>query len=159
MTEPPTIAKGYKVQKYKVRLVKDGAVRVLPAPRVSGSAFAYSVFRSIMKGLPHEEVWACFANARNDITGLVRIAQGGMHGAAMTPADVLRPALLAGASGFVLAHNHPSGDPTPSSADVEMTKRLLAACSVVGVSMLDHLILTEAGEWVSMVDTCSGLDW
>ncbi len=152
------MANGYKIQKYRVRLVKDGAVRVLPFDTMHGSTAAAAVFRSVMAGLPHEEVWVALLNAKNDIMGLVRVSQGGMHGAALKPSDVLRPVIVSGASGFVMAHNHPSGDPTPSVADIEMTRLLLKASAIVGVTCADHLIVTEKGDWQSLSEH-PGLDW
>jgi DNA repair protein RadC len=150
---------GYKVQKYRVRLVKDGAARVVARPSIAGASSAVEVFRAVLSGLPHEEVWLALTNARLDVTGLVRVSQGGLHGAALKPSDVLRPVLASGASGFVMAHNHPSGDPAPSGDDLSMTRALLRACAVVGVSCMDHLILTDSGDWQSLADSHTELGW
>jgi DNA repair protein RadC len=75
----------------------------------------------------------------------VEIAAGGSHGLAVRPRDVLRPLLRAGASAFILLHNHPSGDPTPSKEDVAMT-RLVAECAAsVDVPFVDHVIVGGRG--------------
>lgn len=95
--------------------------------------------------LEHEEVWLLALDARNGLRFARRIAQGGLHGCALGPGDVLRPALQDAASAIVLVHNHPSGDPTPSIADVEMTRALARACKVVGVLLLDHVIVAREG--------------
>ena len=58
--------------------------------------------------------------------------------------------LLASAAALVLAHNHPSGDPEPSAEDVALTRRLVAAGQLLGIEVLDHLILGEAGRFVSL---------
>jgi DNA repair protein RadC len=68
-----------------------------------------------------------------------------LHGCALRPADVLRPAVEDAASGIVLVHNHPSGDPTPSLADVQMTRALAAACQILGLRLLDHVIVARSG--------------
>ena len=60
-------------------------------------------------------------------------------------ADPIRLALRAAASGFVLVHNHPSGDPAPSAEDVEFTRRVAAAAAVVGTPLLDHVIVASGG--------------
>jgi DNA repair protein RadC len=57
------------------------------------------------------------------------------------PRDVLRPALVHAAWGFILVHNHPSGDPTPSDADFRMTRRIREAADVIGIKFLDHVII------------------
>ncbi len=95
--------------------------------------------------LPHEEVWLLCLDGRNALRSARRVAQGGRHGCALTPADVLRPAIEEAASGIALVHNHPSGDPTPSHADIVMTAALEEACRVVGLSLVDHVVVARAG--------------
>jgi DNA repair protein RadC len=79
------------------------------------------------------------------LLGATRIAQGGLHGCALTPRDVLRPALRDGGSAIVVIHNHPSGDPTPSPDDIKMTAALAVACDVVGIELLDHVVVARGG--------------
>jgi len=95
--------------------------------------------------LEHEEVWLLTLDGRNGLLGATRIAQGGLHGCALTPRDVLRPALREGGSAIVLIHNHPSGDPTPSLEDIRMTEALAVACEVVGIELLDHVVVARGG--------------
>ena len=66
------------------------------------------------------------------------------------PAMVMKPAILASSACLVLAHNHPSGDPEPSAEDVALTRRLVAAGQLLGIEVLDHLVLGEAGRYVSL---------
>lgn len=101
--------------------------------------------RPRLAGLDHEEVWLLCLDAKNALRSARRIAQGGLHGCALRPADVLRPALEDAASGIVLVHNHPSGDPNPSAADIDMTQALLEACQILGVYLLDHVIVARSG--------------
>ena len=61
------------------------------------------------------------------------------------PADPLRLALRAAASGFVLVHNHPSGDPTPSAEDAVFTRRVASAAVIVGMPLLDHVVVARDG--------------
>jgi len=101
--------------------------------------------RPRLSGLDHEEVWLLCLDGRNGLRSTRRIARGGLHGCALRPADVLRPALEDASSGIVLVHNHPSGDPTPSLADVELTRTLAEACQLVGLYLLDHVIVARSG--------------
>jgi DNA repair protein RadC len=98
-----------------------------------------------LAALDHEEVWLLSLDGRNGLKSARRIAQGGMHGCALTTRDVLSPALRDGASAIVLVHNHPSGDPRPSPEDVNMTSLVVRACEVVGVPLLDHVIVARGG--------------
>lgn len=95
--------------------------------------------------LDHEEVWLLGLDGRNGLKSAQRVAQGGLHGCALVPRDILRPAVRDASSAIVLVHNHPSGDPRPSPEDVEMTRLIAAACDVIGVPLLDHVIVARGG--------------
>ncbi len=69
----------------------------------------------------------------------------------VSPADVLRFVLLSTGVAFILAHNHPSGDPTPSNDDVALTSRIVEGARILGLKCLDHIIVTENG-YVSLTD-------
>lgn len=95
--------------------------------------------------LRHEEVWLLCLDSRNALRSTRRVAQGGRHGCALLPADVLRPAIEEAASAIVLVHNHPSGDPTPSHADRTMTRTLGEACEILGMVLMDHIVVAQQG--------------
>jgi DNA repair protein RadC len=71
------------------------------------------------------------------------LSRGTLDSACVHPRDVFRTALLANASGIVLGHNHPSGDPTPSAADRHLTARLAQAGQIIGIDVLDHIVIGE----------------
>jgi DNA repair protein RadC len=137
------------------------AARILAALELGRRAFAASLLdereeflsfdavvdwaRPRLAPLQHEEVWLLTLDGRNGLLSASRIAQGGLHGCALTPRDVLRPALRAGGSAIVLVHNHPSGDPTPSDEDLRMTEALAVATGVVGLELLDHVVVARGG--------------
>ncbi len=95
--------------------------------------------------LDHEEVWLLCLDARNGMRSARRVAQGGLHSCALTAKDILRPALRDGASSIILVHNHPSGDPIPSQADISMTSEVDVACATIGLPLLDHVIVATEG--------------
>jgi DNA repair protein RadC len=144
----------YKIQPVRCKLVRDGVAISSPVESVSSGEAAIEFFRAYYRreALPNERVLALLLNNRNQIIGLARVSEGGIHGAALTPADVLRPAIAAGARAVILAHNHPSGDPTPSPEDVVMTRNVYEACEVVGVPLLDHVIIATGGRATSMLE-------
>lgn len=113
--------------------------------RLRGCAEVVQWARPRLALLEHEEVWLLALDARNSLKSARRVAQGGSHACALTTRDVLSPALRDAASAIVLVHNHPSGDPTPSSEDLQMTRTLAAACDVVGVVLVDHVIVARGG--------------
>ena len=90
------------------------------------------------------EVFKCLLlNQKNDVLKTVEISKGGLDGTLADPKDVFRQAVREGATGVILCHNHPSGDPTPSQQDIAVTKRLQEAGEVLGVRVLDHVIFGD----------------
>lgn len=84
-------------------------------------------------------------DARNKLIGF-EVAHVGLQSEVQTsPAEILRVALLCGASAIIIAHNHPSDDPTPSTGDLLLTQALVAASEIVGVRVLDHVVVTDSG--------------
>lgn len=100
--------------------------------------------------LDHEELWLLALDGNNRVRTLRQVARGGLHGLAVAAADILRCALREAASGMVLVHNHPSGSPLPSSSDIHMTRRVAQAAAIVGIDLLDHIIVTETGDFFSL---------
>ena len=100
--------------------------------------------RPRIAGLDHEEMWVIALDGRNGVRGARRVAHGGQHGCSVTARDVVRVGLLEAGSAIVICHNHPSGDPTPSPADIAMTRSVRDAADVVGLPLVDHVIV--AGE-------------
>lgn len=104
--------------------------------------------------LQHEEMYILALDGRNHIRAAVKVAQGGAHGCSVKTADVLRAALISGASAFILCHNHPSGDATPSPEDVAMTRAVAAASDVIGCPLVDHVVVAgiSGAKFVSIAD-------
>lgn len=92
-------------------------------------------------------------DAKNRVVAFNVAAVGGVAACAVEPRDVFRAAVVAGAVAVIVAHNHPSGDAAPSQADVEITKRLVSAGTVLGIHVLDHVITThDAHNYFSFAD-------
>jgi DNA repair protein RadC len=143
---------GVLLSQYSARLVK-GRTRRYATMAINSSGDLAQVARMELGHLPHEEVIIIGLSGRNEPLGVVKVSQGGLGGAAVAPADVIRPLAIMNARAFVIAHNHPSGDPRPSSDDVEMTKHLQKMSSCAGIQLLDHLIIGgRGGHWTSMRD-------
>jgi DNA repair protein RadC len=88
----------------------------------------------------------------NHVMFLTEVARGGRSSQCVYPADLYRIACATNASAIVLAHNHPSGDPTPSPEDLAMTKRIVEAGAVLGIPLVDHVILAPSGRYSSLLD-------
>ncbi len=87
-------------------------------------------------------------DAKNRLVKDAPLFRGTLTHAAVAPSPLFRQAILAGAAGLILYHNHPSGDPEPSPEDLATTKRFLAAGREIGIEVKDHVIVGR-GRWVS----------
>lgn len=94
-----------------------------------------------MRYLPREEFHVLLLDTRNRIIKSVRISQGGLASAVIHPRDIFREAVKANAAAIVLVHNHPSGDSSPSRADVESTRKFMKLGNMMGIPVLDHIIV------------------
>jgi DNA repair protein RadC len=94
-------------------------------------------------------------NTRRRLIRVARVCDGTLDTLLVHPREVFQPAIAASAAAVVLAHNHPSGDPTPSEADIKVTRDLIRAGQLLKIEVLDHVILGRASEerpkdWVSL---------
>lgn len=106
----------------------------------------YAMLGLEMSMLPRESMRVILVNTRLSCLRIVEIGDGSLASVSFDCRDILRPVLLHEAYGFILVHNHPSGDPTPSSADLQATRRIRDAAGVIGVEFLDHVILGRPAE-------------
>ena len=80
-------------------------------------------------------------NTKNKPTSFQEVSRGSLNAAIVEPREVFRFAVMAGAAGVLLAHNHPSGDAAPSSEDIAITRRLVKAGELLAINVLDHVII------------------
>ena len=106
-----------------------------------------------MEHLPTEQFRILLLNAKHRIMRSEIIVQGGLTTCSVLPREVFAPALIAGCPAIVAVHNHPSGDPTPSADDLALTARLKEAGKCLGIKLLDHVVIGEAGSFHSMVES------
>jgi DNA repair protein RadC len=100
-------------------------------------------------GLDREHCLLVTLDVKHRLLGIQTVSVGTADHTFMAPREVFRDALLAGASAIFLAHNHPSGDPTPSADDRQITRRLAQAGETLGVDVLDHLVVGDP-DWTSL---------
>jgi DNA repair protein RadC len=101
--------------------------------------------------LAREELHSLVMNAKNRVLAQERVYQGNVSNALVRVGEVVEPVLRAHGAGLILVHNHPSGDPSPSPDDLHLTAQVLAACRLLDISFLDHIVVA-AGSYVSLRD-------
>ncbi len=92
-----------------------------------------------------EEFKIMLLNRANRVLGMVNISQGGMAGTIADPKVIFAAAIKSAASSIILIHNHPSGNLTPSQADISLTRKLKTGGELLDIAVLDHIILTKDG--------------
>ena len=94
-----------------------------------------------MKYEKREKVKILVLNTKNILLKILDVSYGGTNSAIIEPKDILSEPIKMGAPKIILVHNHPSGDPTPSKEDIELTKRIYNAAALLGIELLDHIVI------------------
>jgi len=94
-----------------------------------------------MRNLNQEHLVVLFLNTKNQIIHRQTIFIGSLNASIVHPREIFREALKRSAASIICAHNHPSGDPTPSQEDIHVTRRLAEAGKIMGIELLDHLVI------------------
>lgn len=118
-------------------------------PEVTCPEDALTLVRPALSGRDREHCLLVALDVRHRLLEVSTVSVGTAAHTFMSPREIYREALLIGASAIFLAHNHPSGDATPSADDRRVTRRLAQAAATVGVDLLDHLVIGDP-EWVSL---------
>ncbi len=103
-----------------------------------------------MAGLDREHLVIMMLDCRMNVIGINTVAIGSLTSMLVSPREVFKPALLSNAASIMLAHNHPSGDPTPSPEDVTITQNLAQAGDYLDIFINDHIIVGADGRYVSL---------
>ena len=141
--------------RYRLKLASWTVVRERgqPSPRILVDPAAVALLAGdLLKDADDdkEHFWSVYLNAKNHYLLASLISVGTQSAALVQPREVLGPALRVGAASIILVHNHPSGDPTPSSEDVRLTRQIADAARIVDVRLHDHVIIANGtGQWIS----------
>lgn len=119
--------------------------------RLAAASDVWRHMRARLSGVPVEEFWAIAMDVRHRVVMDSMIARGSLTGVEVHPRDVFRALIKAGAAAVIFCHNHPSGDPTPSRQDIELTARLREVGDMCGIPVLDHVVV-GAGGYVSLAE-------
>lgn len=119
--------------------------------KVTASSDAYRIIRPELDDLPHEEFYIMLLNRSNVVIKKEQVSRGGMNATIVDPKIVFKIAVSNGASGIILAHNHPSGAVKPSEQDIRLTKKLKEGADVLDIGLLDHIIV-GANTYFSFAD-------
>ena len=142
-------------RRYSFEVVREAAHEYHPS--VGSPQEAAIIARRVIGAELSEVMIALMLDPRHKVMGYTEVARGTVNASRLTARDVFLPALLSNAAAVVVAHNHPSGDWSPSAADHRVTRALREAGDLLGLPLLDHLIVTDSAHY-SFRDTQGWLD-
>lgn len=128
------------------------AVREPISGEILNTPEAAAPFLEDMRNLAQEMFVTLTLNTKNRVIRRHMISLGTLNSTLIHPREVFRPAITDGAASIIVAHNHPSGDPSPSAQDLRITKKLIEAGRYIEIALLDHLIIGD-GQTLSLRET------
>lgn len=139
--------RGYRVS---VRLIREGRRRYEPR-RITGPEDVYRFLKDL-ENLDREVFYVLHLDGKHQIVSCEEVSRGSASGSLVHPREVYKAAILSSSNAVIVAHNHPSGDPTPSVEDRSIVKRLYESGEILGIPLLDSLIIGN-GSYHSMKDS------
>lgn len=121
------------------------AEETIELQKITSSKAVFDIMQPVIGELPHEEFWVLYLNNSNKVIYKSQISKGGITGTVADTRIIFKMALEQNATSIILSHNHPSGNLTPSDADIQITKKLKLAANQLEIKILDHIIITEKG--------------
>jgi DNA repair protein RadC len=118
-------------------------------PAINSPADAAALLQYEMSALEQEHLRVILLDRRNRVNEIVEVYKGSVNSSQVRVGELFKDAIRANASAVIVAHNHPSGDPTPSPDDVAVTRAIVQAGKLLDIDVLDHLVIGQ-GKWVSL---------
>ena len=118
-------------------------------PAIRSAADVHQLLSWDMRHLDREHFRVLLLNTRNQVLRVATVSVGGLSSAQVHPREVFKEAIRHGAAAIIVVHNHPSGDPTPSQDDKQITDQLSAAGTLIGIPVLDHIVIGD-GQYTSL---------
>jgi len=144
--------RSYRVPYYRLALVREGSIATQWNRHVRQPGDVAALMAPLAANLDRENFWVILLDGKNRAIGINLVSIGTLTAALVHPREIYKPAIVGNAAALILVHNHPSGDPTPSAEDTALTRRLCEVGDLVGIRILDHIVLGEAGSFRSLAD-------
>ncbi len=119
--------------------------------QIRNSQSAFEILYPVLGEIEHEEFWIIILNRAHKVLGKVKISQGGLTGTVIDTRMILKHVIDHRATSLIIAHNHPSGNRSPSEADIQITKKIREAAKIMDITLLDHIVIAGR-EYLSFAD-------
>ncbi|OCZ51370.1 DNA repair protein RadC [Dehalobacter sp. TeCB1] len=127
---------------YKIEMVREKNLKV-EIKTVNSPSDAARIAEDYLVNVDREHFVVMMLDTRNNVIGINTVSIGSLNSSIVHPRETFKPAIIHNASSLILVHNHPSGDPTPSREDIDITKRLADGGKLLGIEILDHVIIGD----------------
>ena len=134
---------------FTIRMVRLDTVKAKNYGTIRSPRDVYNLLQSLLKDTDREHFVCLVLNTKNFVMGVTQVSMGDLNSTIVHPREVFKSAIAANAASIIVAHNHPTGDPTPSPEDIAVSRRLAEAGELLGIELLDHVILGDE-RWVSL---------
>ena len=129
------------IQRYDVRLVRDGRVATELPVIIREPRDTIPILEAELGSKSAEVFLSLALNTKNHVIAILPVSSGSLNASIVHPRELFQRAILSNCASLIIAHNHPSGDPTPSSEDIQLTRRLVEAATILDIPILDHILL------------------
>ncbi len=133
---------GKRVNIVSIKLVKENSV-IYKNRKIGSPSDAVELIRRFIESSDRELLIVCCLDTKNQPTAIHTVSIGSLNSSIVHPREVFKTAILSNSASIIIFHNHPSGDPFPSTEDISITTRLKECGKIIGIELLDHIIVGD----------------
>ena len=148
-TKDDTNIPAKRINIVSIKMVREGSM-LYNIRKISSPRDALDLGRQFIQDSDREELIACCLDTKNQPTSINVVSIGSLNSSIVHPREVFKVAILSNAASIILFHNHPSGDPTPSSEDINVTNRLKEVGKLIGIDVIDHIVIGSENSYCSL---------
>lgn len=138
-----------RVNIVSIKMVREGSI-LYNMRKISSPSDAVSLGKQFLEHSDREKLIACCLDTKNQPLSISVVSIGSLNASIVHPREVFKVAILSNAASIIIFHNHPSGDPSPSGEDINVTNRLKEAGKLIGVEIIDHIIIGSESSYCSL---------
>jgi len=138
-----------RVNIVSIKMVKECSI-LYSKRRISSPSDAVNIARELLETCDREQLIVICLNTKNEPTAIHTVSIGSLNSSIVHPREVFKSAILSNSASIIISHNHPSGCPNPSSEDIAITTRLKESGEILGIKLLDHIIIGDNNNYISI---------
>ena len=132
-----------------IRMIRESSI-LYSSRKIGTPKEAAELGRIFLEDSDREQLIVCCLDTKNQPTSISVVSVGSVNSSIVHPREIMKCAILSNSSSIIMMHNHPSGDPTPSTEDINVSKRIFEASKLLGIELIDHIIIGREERFVSL---------